>query len=144
VNTTCRPFGDQSTYSSSARELVRLIGVIPEGFTTNTSTAPPRLRMNAILPFRSGFPVLVETTLASLGDASVWTVTSPADDRTGGTLSNATNESGAVARTSFIPFISDSLFEHRPLAAPTQLDHTSAGRGSYWVPGWSSRGTGPT
>jgi hypothetical protein len=96
-----------------ARERVRLIGVIPEGFTTNTSTAPPRLRRNAILPFRRVAAAGSESALIRFIRIPVLAAACcAADDPLEETFKDAINESAAIERVSFLPFIPDSFFQY--------------------------------
>jgi hypothetical protein len=95
-----------------ARERVRLIGVIPEGFTTNTSTAPARFRRNAILPFRPVSAAGSESALARFTQVPVLAAEScAADDPLEETFKEATNEMAEIERVSFLPFIPDSFFQ---------------------------------
>jgi hypothetical protein len=85
-----------------------LNGVMPEGFTTNTSTAPPRFRRNAIWPFRRVSAAGSESALARFIHVPVLEAACcAADDPIEETVKEATNEIAAIERVSF-PFISDS------------------------------------
>jgi hypothetical protein len=95
-----------------AGERVRFIGVIPEGFTTNTSTAPPRFRRNAIWPFGRVSTAVSESALARFIKIPVLAAACcVGDDLLEETFKEATNEIAAIERVSFFPFIPDSFFQ---------------------------------
>jgi hypothetical protein len=99
VKTTCLPFGDQSTQSSLARERVRLIGLTPEGFTRNTSTAPPRFRRKAIWPFPRVSTASYESALARfIQIPALEAACCAADDQPEETFKEATSETAAIER----------------------------------------------
>jgi hypothetical protein len=91
-----------------------LTGVIPEGFTTYTSTAPPRFRRNAILPFLPVSAAGSESALARFIRIAVLAAAFCAadDPLKEETFNEATNESAAIQRVSFLPCIPDSFFEY--------------------------------